>query len=162
MPTSIPQVLKVKQMVILEAELHQRATAIFKTGAEKLIRCECCERLVGDKETISVCYNPKRMAFLGQGIPLYFLMLRNVMVLLATSLLVMGAYSLYSNYMGAECYSGTTACQVNIFNQLSILNKATHTTELQIQNYLVLTLIVILILVYAVSQKIGENVGERM
>lgn len=87
------------------------------------------------------------MAFLGQGIPLYFLMMKNVLVLLTTSLLFLGVYGLYSNYMGSECYTGTTACQVTIFNQLSILNKATHTTELQIQNYLVLTLIVMLILV---------------
>jgi len=43
------------------------------------------------------------MAFLGQGIPLYFLMLRNVMLLLAVSLVVLGAFSLFSNYMGNEC-----------------------------------------------------------
>lgn len=87
------------------------------------------------------------MAFLGQGIPLYFLMLRNVLVLLSTTLIVLGGYALYSNWTGSECSTGATACQVTAFNQLSILNKATHTNELQAQNYLVLSLIVVLILV---------------
>jgi len=87
------------------------------------------------------------MAFLGQGIPLYFLMLRNVMLLLTVSLFVLGVFSLYSNYMGNECYSGTSTCQVNIFDQLSILNKASHTFYLQIQNYLVLALVVVIIII---------------
>ena len=74
-------------------------------------------------------------------------MLRNVLILLTTSLLVFGVYSLYSDYMGNECSSATTACYASIFNQLSILNKAPHTTELQVQNFLMFTLIILLILV---------------
>ncbi len=83
---------------------------------------------------------------MGPGVPLFFLYLRlAIILLLIMSVLFMG-FAIYSNVTSSNC--GSSSCSTDIFEHLSILNKLSNATYMEIQSYLALAFVAICIVFF--------------
>ena len=62
--------------------------------------------------------------------------------------IIFAGYCLYSNLSSSYCGSSSTNCEHNIFNTISFANKMNNNDLLSIQNYILLTFVVINIVLF--------------
>lgn len=89
---------------MVDAKKHALANRIFKTiTLEDEEKCQCCDRLIGIEGNIPFsCYNTNELLFLGPGIPLYFMFVRQSFYLIVIELLVFGIYAVFTNSLVFE------------------------------------------------------------
>jgi len=71
---------------------------------------------------ISVCLDPSNLAFLGPGVPLYFLFLKYIIILLLIMTIIFMSFSIGTNIVIGDC-SRIADCIPDFFNIISIVNK---------------------------------------
>ncbi|CAD8085698.1 unnamed protein product [Paramecium sonneborni] len=80
---------------------HKKATQCG-TPIEKSELCPCCGREV-EQEQKEIGISPIDLNYLGQGIPLFFLFLKQMVVIVLIILIVMGIYSMITNSITDNC-----------------------------------------------------------
>lgn len=110
--------------------------------------CECCGRKIGHIDVPSeCCYQSDQLSFMGVGLPLFFSFLRYSIFLLFLLGLIFCIFGLYTNIVSQNCRTDNT-CVENIFNTVSIVNKKNESSYLSIQNYILLTFVVLSIPIF--------------
>jgi hypothetical protein len=111
------------------------------------------------------CYQSDQLSFLGVGLPLFFSYLRYSILLLFILALVFCIFGLYTNIVSKDCEKDGT-CEINIFNTLSIVNKKDENNYLSIQNYILLTFVVLSIFIFQFFRyrfrKIVDDIDESI
>lgn len=93
-------------------------------------------------------YNSSEFSFLGPGIPLFFKYLKYSIILLVLFSLIFSIFGIYSNIMGKDCSQNDEICVVTVFNQLSIVNKKDELYYMRIQNYILLSFVIVCIFLF--------------
>ncbi|KAL4446608.1 hypothetical protein ABPG74_005546 [Tetrahymena malaccensis] len=151
---------------INKAEMHRGATKIGREAqvseigiTENLQICQCCGQFV-QKEHLSIKQDILQLSFLGSGYPMYFEFLKFCITLQTILFFLNGLYGLLTNgAFGTACLSQdeinnlaheiqNDQCYSNWVTVVSLGNKSEQKVLLQIQSYLNLISIFIIILLF--------------
>ncbi|CAD8171330.1 unnamed protein product [Paramecium pentaurelia] len=95
------------------AKIHQKAS-ICGENEQKSDHCPCCGQHIQQRE-ISLCQNRLDLAFLGQGMPLFFEMTSQLILIVLILFTVLGIPSLIANIQNHDCIG-----EENMFYKLSL------------------------------------------
>ncbi|EAR89313.2 phage head-tail family protein, putative (macronuclear) [Tetrahymena thermophila SB210] len=151
---------------ISKAEMHRGASKIGREAqvneigiVENLQICQCCGQFV-QKEHLSIKHDILQLSFLGSGYPMYFEFLKFCIILQTILFFLNGLYGLLTNgAFGTACLSQeeinnlshdiqNDQCYWNWITVVSLGNKSEQKVLLQIQSYLNLISIFIIILLF--------------
>lgn len=147
-----------------KAKIHGKARKVYArlSEAEKAVlsthktqkRCECCGNPY-DLERLGICCAKSELYHLGAGFPLYFEFLGFCGVLIIIMLAISGGYNFVTNLLGEDCENNlllerkdSRFCDPSRISLTSFVNKRYSTDEIEINNWLNLATVVIMLLAF--------------
>ena len=88
----------------------------------------------------------KDLNYLGPGVPLMFTFIKMSIVLLTILLVLFSIYAMVSNLQGKSCLP-ENGCDDSVFLRMSIANKIQDQSSITVQNYLLMTFIILFIFI---------------
>lgn len=89
-----------------EAEIHGQASRVGFYDEMSTNLCGCCKQKV-QKEEIPICENTKSLEFLGFGFPLFYMFIRNCIILLILLIISNNFISLFISIHDGNDYCGS-------------------------------------------------------
>ncbi|KRX03774.1 hypothetical protein PPERSA_04282 [Pseudocohnilembus persalinus] len=139
----------------------------FEEAVKHQNYCKCCAR-VSDRQPLPMCTSLNNLAHLGPGYPLYFDYIKFCIVLLLCQLLTSGAYSLFTNYFkGDDCVNDGEItnvydqCNKDWITMFSIGNKRSKENLIDIQNYVDLGCLLIMIIFFQFFRKYIKTIDIK-
>jgi len=89
-----------------KAEIHGKASKVGAYDEESREVCHCCQQKV-HKQDIPLCENTKTLEFLGFGFPLFYMFIRNCIILLLLLIVSNNLISLFISVQDGRNYCST-------------------------------------------------------